>query len=292
MKKAYINKNFKPATLTLIEQANEIIAEFQADDFVLTLRQLYYQLVSRDIISNNLREYKKLGNVVGDGRMAGLIDWSAIEDRTRNIAELSHWTDPGEIIRSASYSFRLDHWEGQPERPEVWIEKEALVGVIEPVCQELDIAYFACKGYVSLSEMWRSAQRFQWANGPNQKTVIFYFGDYDPSGLDMDRDIKDRQNVFGANIEFKRIALNFDQIEKYNPPPNPTKLTDSRAGAYMDEFGDDCWELDALDPHTIADLIREEVLLRRDDDILEGILAQETEYKAVLKRVEENWREL
>jgi hypothetical protein len=262
MKKLFIDKNFKQAALDIIDKANEIIEDYAAQGFNLTLRQIYYQFVSKALIPNTERSYKRLGSIINDGRLAGLIDWNAIEDRGRHVMANSHWDTPADVIRSAKYSYKIDMWANQEKRVEVWIEKEALSGVIAPVCRELDVPYFACKGYVSQSEQWRAGQR---AWDTNQPTVIVHLGDHDPSGIDMTRDNQSRLSMFsGQNVTVERIALNMDQINQYNPPPNPTKTTDSRATGYIEEFGHSSWELDALEPAVIAQLIRDQVNLHRD----------------------------
>lgn len=150
---------FRPATLSLIDTANKIITEYQAQGFDLTLRQLYYQFVSRDIISNTQQSYKNLGSVVNDARLAGMIDWDTIVDRTRELRTLSHWNSPADIVDTCAKQFNIDRWAGQKYRPEVWIEKDALVGVFERICRELDVPLFSCRGYTSQSEMWVAAQR-------------------------------------------------------------------------------------------------------------------------------------
>ena len=288
---AYKDKNFRPSTLAVIDQANEIIDEYQTDGLKLTLRQLYYQFVSRALIANKQSEYKRLGSIISDARLAGLVDWEAIEDRTRNLKRNSHWNDPGDIMQSVVSSFKLDLWENQQYRVEVWIEKEALVGVIATICDELDVPYFACKGYVSASEMWNASQRFQYVYG-DQKPVVIHLGDHDPSGIDMTRDIDDRQNIFDGGAVINRIALNFDQVEKYNPPPNPAKLSDSRASGYIAKYGAYSWELDALEPRTMRDLISDTIAQYRDNEIYQQRLDLENEYKRVLHKVEKNWKEL
>ena len=145
MKIQYVERDFAPRSLEVIDLANEIIEVYRAQGFDLTLRQLYYQFVSRGLIPNRDSEYKKLGSIVNDARLAGLIDWERIQDRTRNVRRLSHWEDPAGVIKSALASYHVDYWEGQEYRPEVWIEKDALVGVIEGVCEELDVPFFSCR---------------------------------------------------------------------------------------------------------------------------------------------------
>ncbi|TNJ68206.1 hypothetical protein FE784_00650 [Paenibacillus hemerocallicola] len=291
MKICYREIKFRSESLRLIERVNGIIAEYQEKGYSLTLRQVYYQLVARDVIPNNERSYKNLGNLISDGRMAGLIDWDAIEDRTRNLRKNSHWNSPGSIIHSAARSYAIDKWEDQDNYVEVWVEKDALVGIVGQVCEKLDIPYFSCRGYVSQSEMWSAAQRLEDFAGQKEIHII-HLGDHDPSGKDMSRDIVDRLETFGVSIEFERIALNFDQIEQYSSPPNPTKLTDSRATKYIEEFGHECWELDALKPEVIEDLIREKVLQYCDFKLFEEAQERETEAKQTLRAVASKWAEI
>src|SRR5262245_30025664 len=118
-KECFIERKFTTDSLELIAQANTIINEYTEQGFILTLRQLYYQMVARDILPNKTQSYKRLGSVLNDARYAGLVDWSALEDRTRNLKGQGHWDDPGSIIRSAAYSFALDKWAGQKYRPEI-----------------------------------------------------------------------------------------------------------------------------------------------------------------------------
>jgi hypothetical protein len=292
----YQEINLRKESLALIDVCNKIIREYTAAGYILTLRQLYYQLVSRDIIPNRQSEYKRVGSIVNDGRLAGLIDWDALEDRTRNVRSISHWESPEQIIELVAEQYAIDKWETQDIRPEVWIEKDALVGVIERICNELDISYFSCRGYTSQSEMWGAAQRFIRNARNGQKTHIIHLGDHDPSGIDMSRDIEDRIRMFMAHhighathLEFTRIALNRDQINQYQPPPNPAKSTDSRFQGYMNEHGDESWELDALEPQVLASLVRVKVDEIRDDYLYEKQQNQESREKEQLGKVSNNW---
>jgi hypothetical protein len=281
----YVPKRFNPRHLRIIEIANQIIAEYQAQGFDLTLRQLYYQFVSRDVIPNNMKEYKNLGSIINDARLAGEIDWDAIVDRTRNLVRNSHWTGPAEIVRSCADQYQIDKWEGQKYRPEVWIEKDALVGVIERVCNRNDVPYFSCRGYTSQSEMWSASQRLIEYEGAGQSPVIIHLGDHDPSGKDMTRDIEDRLYLFGSHMDVNRIALNMDQIRKYNPPPNPAKVTDSRASVYIQQFGRSSWELDALDPRVLETLIEKTIKHYRDDKQWDVKVKLEQKHRKELEKV-------
>jgi hypothetical protein len=281
MRQQYIEKNFRNDTLDIIGQANQIIADYAAQGFSLTLRQLYYQFVARDLIPNTERSYKRLGGIINDGRLAGLIDWNAIEDRTRNLQRNPHWDSPADVIEAARQSYGIDMWANQPKRVEVWIEKEALAGVITRVCNDLDVPYFACRGYVSQSEQWRAGMRCRTNyNRASQDTVVLHLGDHDPSGIDMTRDNQERLSMlagYRGAPTVERIALNMDQIEEYGPPPNPAKMTDSRFREYVMDYGTESWELDALEPAVIVDLIKEKVLNHRDEGLWE-IKEEELEY--------------
>ncbi len=275
----YIEKAFREETLETISQANLIIREYQQQGFSLTLRQLYYQFVARDLIPNSQKEYKRLGSVINDARLAGLIDWTAIEDRTRNLRRLPHWDGPQELLEAAIRQFRLDKWNNQPCYVEVWIEKDALIGVIEGVCNDLDLPYFSCRGYTSQSELWRAARRIIRETHYDERAIIIHLGDHDPSGIDMTRDIESRLLMFGAKSEVRRLALNWDQVEEFSPPPNPAKLTDSRAKGYISEYGRESWELDALNPNVIANLIRDAVTPIIDTTTWEADKDKEESYR-------------
>ena len=280
--------------LKLIKTCNSIIQEYQDDGLVLTLRQLYYQLVSRDVIPNRVQEYKRLGDVVNDARMAGLMDWSAIEDRTRNLNTMAHWDSPYNILAACASQFRMDRWANQDIYLECWIEKEALAGVFERACRPLDVPYFCCRGYVSQSEMWGAAQRFVPHVNRGKSIVILHFGDHDPSGIDMTRDIRDRLTMFldhhtAPDITIDRLALNMDQVLQYNPPENPAKTTDSRFASYAEQFGESSWELDALNPRTLNKLVLDNVHRHANVDLFKETRESEAQARASLQTVADNW---
>jgi hypothetical protein len=292
MKICYREHNFRPASLELIEQANEIVQEYLAQGLDLTLRQLYYQFVARDIIENNQKSYKRLGAVINKGRLAGLIDWDAIEDRTRSLEGNYHEESPEAAIEGLVRTYQIDKWANQPNRVEVWVEKEALVGVFEGICRELDVDYFACRGNVSQSEMWRAGVRMINYQRAGQKPFVLHFGDHDPSGLDMTRDNSDRFDVFGADVEVRRIALNMDQVEQYDPPPNFAKESDSRFQGYRELYGDQSWELDALDPAVLRDLVQTHVLELRDPDLWGELYEREQQERQQLQDVSDQWSDV
>jgi len=276
----YVQKNFHGKSLGLIHQANGILAEYAGLNLNLTLRQLYYQFVARGVIENSFREYKKLQQLISDARLAGLIDWDSIVDRTRNLQSFPHWDSPADIIWQSSHSYREDKWATQKNHVEVWVEKDALIGVVERACELYQTPFFSCRGYTSQSEVWGAAQRLAELDKP---ATILHLGDHDPSGVDMSRDIQDRMELFNAdNVKVKRVALTMAQIRKLNPPPNPAKITDSRAAGYIKQYGQQSWELDALDPKFMIDLIHTETRKLIEMNEWEKACAAEAEGKESL----------
>ncbi len=290
MKEKYDDINFQGKVLKRIEQANQILEEYAAQDFTMSLRQLYYQFVSRDLIPNNITAYRNLSETVSRGRIAGLIDWDHIEDRTRSLQTHSSWEKPADIISDAAGDYREDLWKGQEYRPEVWVEKSALMGVIQPVCDEWRIPYFTTIGNCSQTEMRDAGQRFADHIFNGLTPVVLHLADHDPSGIGMTRDLRARLNMFARDdIEVRRIGLNIDQVRLYDPPPNPAKDTDPRFAAYAEEFGEQSWELDALAPSVLADLIRTELDEMIDLALWDDRKEEEKQNRALLTRVAKNW---
>jgi hypothetical protein len=304
---AYKSIRLSDKKLDIVARVTRIVREYKDKGYDLTLRQVYYQFVARAWIPeewadketgsiNNQGAYKKLGDVINDARLSGLLDWTAIVDRTREKGGVTHWTSPAAIIEAVADQYRIDKWEGQEYRPEVWVEKDALEGVVSVACRRLDVPYFSCRGYTSQTAMWENAQYLKGLAESGITPVVIHLGDHDPSGIDMSRDIEDRVRMFmdgnGETLIFTRIALNMDQVKQYNPPENPVKSTDSRHNGYRDKFGDDCWELDALDPQVIDDLITEEVSKYRDDEGFDANHAIEQEHRKLLKATSANWDEV
>lgn len=280
---AYKEQRFAAKSLKLIEKANEIIADFQSQGYTLTLRQLYYQFITINYFSNSEQSYNRLGETISNARLAGLVSWDAIKDKTRFVRGKDHWNGEDghfDFMRDSKKWFNIDMWENQPNYVEVWIEKDALLGVIERPCWELDVPYMSCRGYMSQSEEWAAANRFSEAADSGRNPVLIYLGDHDPSGIDMSRDHNDRLTMFlehlGVDVDVRRVALNMDQVQKYKPPENPTKPKDSRSPDYVRKFGRKCWELDALKPSVLDQLVRDRVDDLRDMDLWRE---KEDEYK-------------
>lgn len=267
MKKAFKEWNPKPQTVRLLSRIMDVVERFQSAGYRLTLRQLYYQLVAKDIIANRVQEYNKIGDILGNARLAGLVDWKAIEDRVRRPQKASEWDSIPELMESAFASFRLPRHQDQDNHIELWTEKDALTSVLKPITDNYHVTLMVNRGYSSISAMYDAYRRLQRMRGTGKACVILYLGDHDPSGLDMDRDINERLNyLFGTSVEFERIGLTMEQIDELNPPPNPAKVTDPRAQNYIAEHGESSWEVDALNPEDLNRIVKEAIERYMDMD--------------------------
>lgn len=292
-KEHFESKKFQQKSLDLIKTVNGILDEYAAQGFTLSLRQLYYQLVARDYIENSIRSYKRIGTIVSDARLAGLIDWDMIEDRARETIIPPAWESPAEIVQAAARQFRLDRWEGQKNYVEVMVEKDALSGILRPVCNALHVRFTANKGYSSSSAMYETGKRILAAARSGKAPHLLYLGDHDPSGIDMTRDITERLELFSHDRilarQINRLALNIDQVRTWKPPENPAKDKDTRYKAYVLQFGRASWELDAVEPATLAALVRDAVNELIDRRQWRKVEKQEQAMRAELEAYAENY---
>ena len=302
----------------VVAHAEALCVQYRRQGYALTLRGLYYQLVARGLFPDSRRfvrvglnqwvrdpngtknaqpNYKWLIDLMTKARLGGLIDWYHLTDNNRGLSERGHWGSPESIIDSAAAGYAIDLWADQPGHVEVWVEKDALSNVVSRAAGAWDVPWMACKGYVSISEMWNAGQRLAEYIRDGKHVTILHLGDHDPSGIDMSRDIADRLYMFiGARrfdqLSVKRIALNMDQIQQFDPPSDPAKLGDSRTSSYVEQFGEECWELDALDPPVLDRLIRDEITMLVDHELYEARQARQDEERGQLTRLSERWADV
>lgn len=284
----------------VIEHIIEIVEDYESQGYKLTLRQLHYQLVTRNWIINHDSAYKKLGSILDDCKYAGLVDWENIEDRGRIPFIPYSVADVPDALQDAVDTYRIDRQRGQDNVVELWTEKDALSGILKRTTSKYHVQLVVNKGYTSSSAIYRAYERCQQAIDEDKTFTILYFGDHDPSGLDMVRDIRERMEFMLQNgdnsyewedeEEMERfkvipIGLTMQQIKQYNLPPNPTKLTDSRANAYIKKFGKTCWEVDALRPNVLTSLVEENIREQIDMDKYHEIVAQEKKEKETIQAI-------
>lgn len=285
----YQDWNPQKKTMVMLEKLAEVIEDYKQRGFYpLSLRQIYYQAVARGFIPNSDNSYHSMTYNIKKAREAGIFDWDDVEDRNRFLRTQPHWNDPTEIIQSAAAQYARDSRSTQPNYIECWIEKDALIGVLEPVARKYDVPCFACKGFVSATANHETAARFK-AQAHRERRIIIYAGDYDPSGFGINTSIVDKQALYGNKVELIRIGLSKEQIRKYNPPPAPVKMKDTRSTKFIETHGTQVWELDALDPQIIADLYAEQIEALTDFDLVHEEKRREAVEKSMLYSVYQNW---
>ncbi len=275
----------------IIEHAIVIVERYEKG--VLTLRSLHYQLFSEGM-TNDLQHYKRVLTAMIYARWEGLIDFDQFSDLDRVMVGETAWKETvveDEIytaqrqVRAWMTNYHKNKWENQPWYPEVFIEKKALQGVFQDVCEEWNIALGACKGYPSLTFLNEAFLRVQEAERSGKQPIILYFGDYDPYGEDIPRSIQENIARFGVDIEVRRIALMEDQVIEWKLPPAPAKVGDSRT-ANWDGLGQ--VELDAVRPEKLMDLLKEAISSIFDNELYEELMEKEeeerTQYQKELKQ--------
>jgi hypothetical protein len=292
MKETFRETRFSKKNTELLDTILNIMDEYADKNIKMTQRQLYYQLVSRDIIPNLKTEYAKMCKLTTNARYAGIIDWDAIEDRTRVAKRPSQWNSLSDIMDSVRTQYRLPRWGDQDYYIELFTEKDALSSILRPITEEWHVHFAVNRGYGSATAIYDLSKRIGRQIVAGKNCIILYLGDHDPSGLDMVRDIDDRLKEFLAGtfeegkglINVDHIALTTSQVEKYNPPPNPAKIKDPRAKWYIAKYGSVSWEVDALPPDVMIDLVVNTIKKYVDPDKMQQIKKKEKKHLAALER--------
>ena len=261
----------------------EIVSQYKKG--ILTLRSLHYQLVGRGM-KNDIQHYKRAVNAMIEARWNNQIAFDTFSDLDRAmVGETSYKQtmveneiDKAQFqIQAWMRNYSKNRWENQPYYPEIFIEKKALQGVFGTVCEKWDIGLGACKGYPSLTFLHEAYKRFQEAEAKGKRPIILYFGDYDPSGEDIPRSIKENIERFGVKVEVRRIALMENQVIEWGLPPAPVKSTDTRT-ANWDGVGQ--VELDAVKPEKLMEMCKDALEDIFQQDLFEKLLVTEqSEYE-------------
>ena len=275
-------------TIEIINSAVEILTAHNP----MTVRQVYYQLVARQIVENNRNRYQAVSDALVKARKQGLIEWDWIEDRLRRPRHVSMWSDLSEFADIAARSYRRDVWATQPDYLEVWLEKDALSGIFEDTLSRYGVTLNVGRGFDGWSSIHNAAWRFLTQIEEGKTATILYFGDFDPSGEDMVRSLRDRLAWFGCYPEIIKSALTMEDIKRYNLPPDFAKKTDSRAKKFIARHGDVSVELDALPADVLISRLVEEIEKRIDIAALERVQTTEAAERTRLVEVLQKLYEL
>ena len=248
-----------------ISIVNEIISQY---DIKLTVRQIYYRLISDPYVlfQNTKSRYTQFDKILVVARERGEVDYTKIEDRTRKALGGDYGFDnPQEFLTSEIdylkncwQVYKTEIWTNQDYKLEIWVEKDALANLINQVAEGFRVVVFPSRGYTSYTKVMECLERLEGYS--DKKRVVLHLTDHDPSGIQMTRDLENRLSSYGGDsIQIKRIGLTYDQVREFNLRPNPVKKKDTRAIEYISRFGSDCWELDALPPSELQNLVKESI---------------------------------
>lgn len=258
-------------SLRLIEQVQKVIDSY---DFALTLRQIYYQLVAKQVFSNIQANYRKLSRVCVTGRDEGILPEEAFADRLRAVDKPSAWLDLNSFMETVRQSYNKNKWDNQPKYLEIWTEKDALRSVLSEVTYQYDVSLMVARGQLSRTAIYEASNRYK-AKG-DKKRYLYYCGDFDPSGMSIYESIKERLEKFGVFIHYERIALTQGQIEKYKLPSDPGKKSDPNYNKFVSIYGSDMVvELDSLPPEVLRDIIKDCITKNIDSGLLVQVQKKE-----------------
>jgi len=254
----------------------------------MTLRQLFYRLVSVEALENTQPDYQRLSRILTDARERGEIPFEWIVDRSRPKYEASVFRDPAAYAEAVKHSYRKDYWREQTWYVEIWTEKDAILGSIEPVTDDLGVTVRVGRGFLSTTRAHEIAETFL---GIEKPIEVFYLGDHDPSGVCIERDAVRRiseqmdPGAFGSEcFRLERLAIHPRDISDFDLPPLRIKVSDSRAVAFLREHGSECVELDALPPSELRDRLRRAIEARIDWPSWDrAIMAERAELESIRK---------
>ena len=273
-------------TLKRLEQVQKIIAYYKTLGLLLTVRQIHYQLVSTNAYENTQSNYDSMTRMLTNARMSGRLDWSAIVDRNRETRRSYFDDSVKDAIRSALRCFGRDKMLYQDVYIEVMIEKMAIFEIVERVTNKYNIRLTGDKGFCSTTILYEIAGRMKEQTREGKKCYVLYIGDHDPSGLTMDESIKNTLARMGANgVNFIRVGLTKEQVEKYNLPPNMLKEGNTNSKKYAKKHGEVSWECDALPPEVLQNDLEDNILSLINYSTYEYMLKLEKEGKEQLENI-------
>jgi hypothetical protein len=253
----------------------------------MTIRQLFYRLVSRGLIPNDRKHYQLTSRVMTKSRDDGRCSFDAIVDRSRPSYSPNVFDDADEYANTVQRSYRKDYWATQPNHVEIWVEKDAIIGSIEPTTDELGVTIRVGRGFLSTTKAHEIATRFASVDKP---ITVFYLGDHDPSGHDIERDLYARIRSYGSgDFNMQRLAIHKADIAQFNLPPLRIKDSDARAVKFRAQHGEDCVELDALPPDELRRRIKEAVELLQDRTLWDRAVMVEKVELASIKDAASMW---
>jgi hypothetical protein len=273
-------------SLDLIDAMYDIAENSQP----ITVRGVGYQLFSQNLIpSMGRNDMQAVYRLMKEAREEGTIPWEWIVDETRELEQVATWDDPEEYVESVARSYRRDFWQQQPIRIEVWSEKGTIRGVLQPVLDEYGIGFRVMHGFGSATVINDVSQY-----DDSRPLIVLYLGDHDPSGLWMSEcDIPERLERYGGDhVTIKRIALTREDYDLLGRKPAfnvKEKRKDPRAPWFRKNYGQLCWELDAMDPNHLRSRVEEEIQKHIEPEAWERCRVIDAAERESLRHVLDKW---
>lgn len=223
----------------------------------ITGRGIGYKLFTAGLIpSMDRNPMQKVYRLLKEARERGMIPWEWIVDETRELERTQCWDNPEQYVRAVSRSYRRDFWNQQPDRVEVWSEKGTVRGVLAPVLDDYGVGFRVMHGFSSATTINDVAQDFD-----GRQLIVLYCGDWDPSGMWMsEHDLPNRVDKYGGDhVSVERIALTKRDVQALPSFPASDKTRDTRYKWFVQNYGNRCWELDAMDPNDLRARVEEEI---------------------------------
>ena len=254
----------------------------------ITGRGIGYKLFAAGLIPSMDRPVmQRVYRLLKEAREQGMIPWEWIVDETRKLERRPRWDDPADFVATVSRAYRRDYWNQQPVRVEVWSEKGTVRGVLAPVLDRYGVGFRVMHGFSGATTIYDVAQ-----DDDGRPLIVLYVGDYDPSGMYMsEHDLPDRLAEYGGDhVDVTRIALLREDLDDLPSFPASDKKKDTRHSWFVRNFGDQCWELDAMDPNDLRDLVEEAIQNEIEQEAWDRCAVTEKAEQESLRTVLDSWK--
>jgi hypothetical protein len=274
-----------------LHTVDEAIVSAAAEQHPISLRGLYYRVLSAGVIPKSEASYRLVGRQLLKLRRGGEVPYSWVVDGTRLSLKVRTYDGLTDVLNDTAAVYRRALWRNQRSEVIFLSEKDAIRGTVMPVLDEFDVALDVVRGYSSLTMVYDIATVVRANTVRGKHTFLYQLGDHDPSGVGAWRTLERQVREFapGAQVTFERIAVTPEQIETYELLTRPTKRNDPRARWFVEEFrhirGGESVEVDALPPNVLRDLVRAAIEQHIDPEALRQTKLAERSERELLHRI-------
>jgi hypothetical protein len=283
---------YRKRKAAILEVAKQILAKWELAGTKKTLRGLHYELADINAYANTDSNWNTLSEIITAARWAGVVDWAALDLLRLQIRYPNEFENMQQAIEELAEVYRLPRWANQPEYVEVWIEKDTLTGLLEPITKKYHVRYVTNSGFASKKAIYDASERFKEVAAMGKDCTMIYLGDHDPAGISMYDSIKNDLTAMYCPAEVVMPALTKEQIRKYGLLPQPLKPGEKKKKKYIETTGcTESWELDALPPNVLEQVLIGEIEKHLDKTKYNEIIEREQQDKEKLRKFVKGWRD-